>query len=187
MHTIDCLALNQVLRLAAASTAVFTPSPRLCSSVNPAQRTTGSHVSLCAIMMEGRVAVKETLKVGASAEMEIVTTPEMGITHLGPDAPRMYSTPAMIGLMEQTSFRVLTPHLDGGEQSVGTKISVSHFKATTIGQTVRAKSTLTEIVDVGRPTKRYRFTVETFNEKEKIGEGTHERAVINVQQFAGRS
>lgn len=131
--------------------------------------------------------MKETLKVGASAEMEIITTPEMGITHLGPEAPRMYSTPAMISLMEQTSIRVLTPHLDEGEQSVGTKISVSHLRATPIGQKVRATSTLTEIVDIGRPTKRYRFTVEAFNEKEKIGEGTHERAVISVRQFTGRS
>jgi predicted thioesterase len=111
----------------------------------------------------------------------------MGITHLGPEAPRMYSTPAMISLMEQTSIRVLTPHLESGEQSVGTKINVSHFRATTIGQTVRTKSTLTEIVDVGRPSKRYRFSVEAFNEQDKIGEGTHERAVITVQQFAGRS
>ena len=131
--------------------------------------------------------MKDTLKVGASADMEIMTTPEMGITHLGPEAPRMYSTPAMIGLMEQTSIRVLTPHLDEGEQSVGTKISVSHFRATPIGQKVRATSTLTEIADVGRPTKRYRFTVEAFNETEKIGEGTHERAVISVKQFTGRS
>lgn len=131
--------------------------------------------------------MKETLKVGASAEMEIVTTPEMGITHLGPEAPRMYSTPAMISLMEQASIKVLTPHLDEGEQSVGTKISVNHFKATSIGQKVRAHSTLAEIVDVGRPTKRYRFTVEAFNEREKIGEGTHERAAINMKQFAGRS
>lgn len=131
--------------------------------------------------------MKDTLQVGASAEMEIVTTPEMGITHLGPEAPRMYSTPAMIGLMEQASIKVLTPHLDEGEQSVGTKISVSHFKATAIGQKVRAKATLTEIVDVGRPAKRYRFTVEAFNEGGKIGEGTHERAVIDVKQFASRS
>jgi fluoroacetyl-CoA thioesterase len=135
----------------------------------------------------GGLLVKETLKVGASMEMEVVTTPEMGITHLGPEAPRMYSTPAMISLMEQTSIRVLTPHLESGEQSVGTKINVSHFRATTIGQTVRTKSTLTEIVDVGRPSKRYRFSVEAFNEQDKIGEGTHERAVITVQQFAGRS
>ena len=131
--------------------------------------------------------MKDTLKVGASAEIEMTTTPEMGITHLGPDAPRMYSTPSMISLMEQTAIKVLTPHLDAGEQSVGTKISVSHFKATPVGQKVRAKATLTEIVDIGRPTKRYRFTVEAFNEKEKIGEGSHERAVIIVTQFAGRS
>jgi fluoroacetyl-CoA thioesterase len=137
--------------------------------------------------LKGGVLVKDTLKVGASEEVEIVTTPEMGITHLGPDTPRMYSTPAMIDLMERTSIQVLTPHLDEGEQSVGTKISVSHFKATAIGQKVRAKATLTEIVDVGRPAKRYRFSVEAFNEKEKIGEGNHERAVIHVKQFANRS
>jgi fluoroacetyl-CoA thioesterase len=131
--------------------------------------------------------VKDTLKVGASAEIEIATSPEMGITHLGPGAARMYSTPSMISLMEQTAIRVLTPHLDAGEQSVGTKVSVSHFKATPIGQTVRAKATLIEIVDIGRPTKRYRFNVEAFNETDKIGEGSHERAVINVTQFAGRS
>lgn len=131
--------------------------------------------------------MKETLKVGASTEMEIVTIPEMGITHLGPDAPRMYSTPSMISLMEQTAIRLLTPHLDAGEQSVGTKISVSHFKATPIGQKVRAKATLTEIVDIGRPSKRYRFNVEAFNETDKIGEGSHERALINVTQFVGRS
>lgn len=131
--------------------------------------------------------MKDTLKVGASAAMEIMTTPEMGITHLGPNAPRMYSTPAMISLMEQTCIRVLMPHLDEGEQSVGTKVSVSHFRATPIGQKVRTTSTLTEIVDVGRPTKRYRFTVEAFNETDKIGEGTHERAVISITQFTGRS
>src|SRR4029450_13853681 len=101
--------------------------------------------------------------------METVTVPEMGITHLGPDAPRMYSTPSMISLMEQTAIRLLTPHLDAGEQSVGTKISVSYFKATPIGQKVRAIATLTEIVDIGRPTKRYRFNVEAFNETAERG------------------
>jgi fluoroacetyl-CoA thioesterase len=137
--------------------------------------------------VKGGLFVKDTLKVGVSTETEVVTTPEMGISHLGPEAPRMYSTPAMISLMEETAIKVLTPHLDAGEQSVGTKISVSHFKATPIGRKVRAKATLTEIVDVGRPAKRYRFTVEAFNEQDKIGEGSHERAVINVTQFAGRS
>lgn len=131
--------------------------------------------------------MKDTLRVGASAELEIVTTPEMGITHLGPEAPRMYSTPAMISLMEQAAIKVLAPHLEAGEQSVGTKISVSHLRATPIGQKVRATATLTEIVDVGRPTKRYRFAVEAFNEREKIGEGTHERAIIGVKQFTGRA
>ena len=128
--------------------------------------------------------MKNDLAPGITHTRTYVTTQEMRARQLKAD---VFSTPAMIGLMERTAIQVLMPHLDEGEQSVGTKVSVSHFKATSIGQKVRAKATLTEIVDVGRPAKRYRFTVEAFNEQEKIGEGTHERAVINVRQFAGRS
>ncbi len=63
--------------------------------------------------------MKDTLKPGMSAEQIITTTPEMGIVHLGPNAPRMFSTPAMIQLMEGTCVQFLTPHMDAGEQTVG--------------------------------------------------------------------
>jgi len=77
--------------------------------------------------------MKDTLKPGMSAERTITTTPEMGISHLGPHAPRMFSTPSMIGLMEGTCVDFLTPHMDEGEQTVGFRIDVKHLAPTKIG------------------------------------------------------
>jgi predicted thioesterase len=126
--------------------------------------------------------MKDTLKPGMSAEQTITTTPEMGISHLGPNAPRMFSTPAMIQLMEGTCVQFLTPYMDAGEQTVGFHINVKHLAPTKIGQKVRGKVTLNEIKG-----RRLLFTVEAFNEDgTKIGEGTHERAVISIDRFAGQ-
>ena len=125
--------------------------------------------------------MKDTLKPGMSHERVITTTPEMGITHLGPNAPRMFSTPAMIMLMEGTCVEFLTPHMDAGEQTVGFHVDVKHLAPTKIGQNVRGKVTLNEIKG-----RRLLFTVEAFNEDgTKIGDGSHERAVVNIEKFAG--
>jgi fluoroacetyl-CoA thioesterase len=126
--------------------------------------------------------MKETLKPGMFAEQTITTTPEMGITHLGPNAPRMFSTPSMIGLMEGTCVQFLTPHMDTGEQTVGFHIDVKHLAPTKIGQQVKAKVTLKEIKG-----RRLLFTVEAFNEDgTKVGDGIHERAVVSIDRFAGQ-
>ena len=125
--------------------------------------------------------MKETLKPGMSYEQTITTTPDMGIIHLGPNAPRMFSTPAMIQLMEGTCVHFLTPYMDTGEQTVGFHVNVKHLAPTKIGQKVRGKVTLNEIKG-----RRLLFTVEAFNEDgTKIGDGTHERAVVNIDKFAG--
>ena len=125
--------------------------------------------------------MKETLKPGMSYEKVITTTPDMGISHMGPGVPSMYSTPAMIMLMEGTCVEFLTPHLGAGEQTVGFHVNVKHLAPTKIGQKVRGKVTLTEIKG-----RRLLFTVEAFNEDgTKVGEGTHERAVVEIARFAG--
>jgi predicted thioesterase len=126
--------------------------------------------------------MKDTLKPGISYEKVITTTPDMGITHLGPTAPRMFSTPAMVGLMEGTCVEFLTSYMDAGEQTVGFHINVKHIAPTKIGQKVRGYVTLNEIKG-----RRLLFTVEAFNEDgTKIGEGTHERAVVDISRFAGQ-
>ena len=126
--------------------------------------------------------MKPDLKPGVSEEQTITTTPDMGISHLGPSVPPMYSTPAMIALIEAACVTLMTRYVDEGEQSVGFHIDVRHLAPTTIGQQVTAKVTV-RAVD-GR---RYTFDVECTNEDGvKIGEGIHERAVIDIARFAGQ-
>ena len=117
---------------------------------------------------------------GISDEMTITTTPEMGITHLGPNVPSMYSTPSMIQLIEGTCVRLITRYVDPGVQSVGYRVDVKHLAPTAIGKQVTARVSLREING-----RRYIFDVEVFSEDGvKIGEGVHERALIDINRFA---
>lgn len=123
--------------------------------------------------------VKADFQPGASEELTITTTPDMGITHLGPDVPSMYSTPSMVQLIEGTCVKLMTRFVDAGEQSVGFHVDVRHLAPTPIGKQVTAKVTLSEING-----RRYKFDVEVHSEDGvKIGEGIHERALIDVARF----
>ena len=125
--------------------------------------------------------MKEGFAPGISEEMTITTTPDMGITHLGPDVPSMYSTPSMISLIEGTCVRLITRYVDPGEQSVGFRVDVKHLAPTQIGQQVTARVTLRELNG-----RRCVFDVQVHNQEGvKIGEGLHERAVIDIRRFAG--
>ncbi len=124
--------------------------------------------------------MKPELKPGVSDEQTITTTSEMGIVHLGPDAPSMYSTPAMVSLIEGTCVRLLSRYVDAGEQSVGYRIDIRHLAPTPVGKQVTAKVALREVNG-----RRYIFDVECWNEDGvKIGEGLHERALIDISRFA---
>ena len=124
--------------------------------------------------------MKPELKPGVSDEQTITTTAEMGIVHLGPDAPSMYSTPAMVSLIEGTCVRLLSRYVDAGEQSVGYRIDIRHLAPTPVGKQVTAKVALREVSG-----RRYIFDVECWNEDGvKIGEGLHERALIDINRFA---
>ena len=124
--------------------------------------------------------MKPELKPGITAKQTIQTTPDMGIIHLGPDAPSMYSTPAMVSLIEATCVRLMSRYVDEGEQSVGFHIDVRHLAPTPIGKSVTAKVELQTVEG-----RRYKFAVECWNEDgTKIGDGIHERAVIDISRFA---
>jgi fluoroacetyl-CoA thioesterase len=124
--------------------------------------------------------LKSGFEPGITDEMTITTTPEMGITHLGPSVPSMYSTPSMVQLIEGTCVRLITRYVEEGEQSVGYHVDVKHLAPTTIGKTVTANVTLRAVSG-----RRFVFDVEVSNEDGvKIGEGMHERALININRFA---
>jgi predicted thioesterase len=121
------------------------------------------------------------IPIGARAEMKLLVTSESATTFMGADGPRVLSTPHMIGRMELTSRDAVLPFLEAGFDTVGTHVDVYHLAAAPIGAVVTCTA---EVVAVeGR---RIHFRVEAWDEKEKIGEGTHERAVINVAKFATR-
>lgn len=125
--------------------------------------------------------MKPGFEPGIAEEWTIETTRDMGITHLGPDVPSMYSTPAMIQLIEGTCVRLITRYVEPGEQSVGFRVDVRHLAPTTIGKRVTASVRLRELNG-----RRMVFDCEVHNEDGvKIGEGVHERAVIDIKRFAG--
>jgi predicted thioesterase len=118
---------------------------------------------------------------GVKGEAKLLVTADTAIGFLGDEGARVLSTPHMIGYMERTCRDAALPLLDAGYDTVGTKVSVSHLAAAPIGACV---SFTAEIVAVtGR---RIDFRVEARDEHEKIGEGTHERAIIDVAKFAAR-
>jgi fluoroacetyl-CoA thioesterase len=91
----------------------------------------------------------------------------------------MYSTPAMVQLIEGTCVRLMGRYVEAGEQSVGYRVDVKHLAPTTIGKKVTAKVRLREVNG-----RRYIFDVEVYNEDgTKIGEAVHERALIDIKRF----
>jgi len=114
--------------------------------------------------------MKPEFQVGLSHEIVEDTLPSHAAPHL---AKPVFSTPSMIGFMERCSVQLIKPYLDEGESSVGYRVNVTHIAGTPIGQKVRVTSTVKAING-----RRIIFAVEAFNEKEKIGEGEHERVII---------
>jgi predicted thioesterase len=90
-------------------------------------------------------------------------------------------TPYMINLMEIASAKAVEPELEPGQTTVGTLVDVKHLAATPIDMKVTAQAELIEVDG-----RRLVFAVEAFDEREKIGEGRHERYVVNLDRFLER-
>jgi predicted thioesterase len=121
------------------------------------------------------------IPLGTTGEQPLLVTPEVAIDFLGTEEARVLSTPHMILWMEMTSRNTIKHLLDEGYDSVGTEISVRHLAATPVGMAVRFKATVN-----GVEGSRVRFRIEAWDEKEMIGEGTHERFIIYIPRFTAR-
>ena len=117
--------------------------------------------------------MKEELKEGLEGEWVIETTPEMAAQHIAEEGILVYSTPAMVWHMERAAVMAVSACLDDDEVSVGVRVDISHIAGTAIGETVRAAARLVAVEG-----RRLSFTVEAYNEREKIGEGRHQRVVV---------
>lgn len=92
----------------------------------------------------------------------------------------VFATPALIALMENTAMQLI--ELPEGNSSVGISVNMKHLKASAIGETICCTATITEIDG-----RKYSFDLKaTDSSGDLIGEGTHERVVVNIEKFMSK-
>lgn len=121
-------------------------------------------------------------RIGVEAAVERVVTIEWTIQHIHPDLPPVFSTPAMIGLMEYATVQAVVPELPPGVITVGTRIEVDHLKAVAPGAPVRAWAKLT-----GYQGRFLVFDVEARSGEHVIGRGRVFRAIVDPEQHKHRA
>ena len=121
------------------------------------------------------------ITIGIKGHLEQVVTPEMSAARVGSGLVDVLATPVMISLVERTCNESVLSHLDEGQGTVGTLVNVTHTAATPIGMRVWCDS---ELVDVDR--RRLVFHVKAYDACGLIGEGTHERFIIDTAKFTAK-
>ena len=128
--------------------------------------------------------MKPSLKPGLKHSFSYVVPETKTVPHLYRESPQLQAMPGvfatgfMVGLMEWTCVRLLEPHLDAGEGSLGIHIDVSHKSATPPGLTVTVEA---ECLEVKGP--RARFKVVAHDGFDEIGSGFHERFIVTWDRF----
>ena len=93
--------------------------------------------------------------------------------------PPVFATPMMVTAMENAALNAVRDYLDPGESCVGTLVNVRHLAATPVGHRVTAEAVVTKVDG-----RRIEFTVTARDETEEIGNGTHERMVVDLARIA---
>jgi len=128
--------------------------------------------------------MKSTLQSGTTFLHRYMVPEEKTVPHVFRESdlfqamPPVFATAFMVGLMEWACMEALRPHMEDGEISLGTNICVSHLAATPPGMRVEVEVTLLEING-----QKTRWSIVARDEKDVIGEGTHERFTINEGKF----
>jgi fluoroacetyl-CoA thioesterase len=121
------------------------------------------------------------LEPGATNAIAIVIDESMTADRFGNTGVQVLATPMLVSYFELAAHQLAMPALEPGQGTVGSHIDVRHLAATPIGMRVTFRATLTE-----RDGRRLLFRVEADDELEHVGEGTHERFVVDMQRFMGR-
>ena len=120
----------------------------------------------------------ENIPVGAAATKTIEVTKEMTVAHFVESMPAVYGTPIMIYHMEDVAGSVIQQYLPEGWVSVGVVVTVKHLAATPVGAKVTVRAEVISVDD-----HAIMFAVEAHDGFEKIGEGTHVRAPVQMERF----
>ena len=120
---------------------------------------------------------------------------EIGLTHtskcvvgegqtamaMGSGDLAVFATPSMVALMENAAMNAVGASLPEGSTTVGTKIEVAHVRATAMSADVQATATVTEVDG-----RKLVFKIEASDAKGIIGEGVHERFIVDREKFLSR-
>lgn len=121
------------------------------------------------------------VNVGEWLEKTFIVKPEHSASAVSSGAVNVLSTPMMIAFMEDVSFTLAQKYLEEGKTTVGYHVDVKHLAPAPIGSEVRVKSTLIELNG-----KKLKFKVEAYYKDKKIGEGIHERVIVDLNEFMKR-
>lgn len=121
------------------------------------------------------------MEAGIMGKQTMIVTEDKTAEVMGSGMLPVYATPAMIALMENTAASSVQEQLEEGQGTVGTLINVKHVSATPVGMEVTCE---TKLVEVDR--KRLVFEVKAYDTAGIIGEGTHERFIIDNEKFMGK-
>ncbi len=122
------------------------------------------------------------LEAGIKGEQSMKVVYENTATAVGSGVLEVFGTPYMLALMEKTACESVEPYLDEGWGSVGTEVNIRHLAATPIGMTVRCETELTEVDG-----RRLLFNVWAYDDVGLIGDGTHERFLVNNEKFQAKA
>ena len=121
------------------------------------------------------------LTVGIKGNAEVVVTEENTAKKVGSGFLDVFATPMMAALMEKTAAESVQNELGDGEGTVGTSLNIRHLAATPIGMTVKCES---ELIEIDR--RRLVFSLKVTDGVDVIGDGTHERFIINDEKFMAK-
>lgn len=122
------------------------------------------------------------IPVGAKGRVDGIVTPELTAAAIGSGTVEVFATPYMIAAMENASCEAIRPYYDEGENSVGTRLEVSHDAATPVGMKYWAEAEVTEV-----DRRRIVLKVTAYDEAGVIGSGVHERFIIQSEKFLAKA
>ncbi len=122
--------------------------------------------------------MQPVLRAGLSGHAELLVGEAHTAPRIGSGRVHVLATPVMINLFEAAALDAIERHLPAGHQSLGTVLDIRHIAATPVGMRVTARAEVTRVEG-----RTVHFRVEARDERELIGDGAHQRVVVNVARF----
>lgn len=122
------------------------------------------------------------IPVGAKGRVDGIVTDQLTAAAVGSGSVEVFATPYMVAAMENAACEAIRPYYGEGENSVGTKLEITHDAATPVGMKYWA---VAEVTEVDR--RRIVLKVTAYDETGIIGSGTHERFIIQMEKFLAKA